>query len=71
MNKKAVSDFSESGPITQRSIAACRDFEIRDGSTPILGFHDHPSEMWVSKTYEVVAKDCAEAGWLKIEFGAT
>ncbi len=71
MNKKAVTDFSESGPITQKGIAACRDFEVRDGSIPILGFHDHPSEMWVSTTYKLVAQDCAEAGWLKVQFGAT
>ena len=71
MNKRPVSDFSENGPITQKGIAACRDFEIRDGSTPILGFHDHPSEMWISEAYGKVAQDCAEAGWLKVEFGAT
>ena len=71
MNSKAITDFSENGPITQKGIAACRDFEIRDGSIPILGFHDHPREMWVSKKYEAVAQDCAEAGWLKVEFGAT
>jgi hypothetical protein len=65
MDKRRVADFSERGPLTQRGIAACRDFEIRDGSTPILGFHDHPNEMWISKTYETVAHDCATAGWLK------
>ena len=71
MNKKVVFDFSERGPVTQKGIGACRDFEVRDGSTPILGFHDHPREMWVSKKYKAVAQDCAEAGWLKVEFGAT
>jgi hypothetical protein len=38
-------DFSEAGPLTQRGIAGMRNFEIRTGSTPILGFHDHPREM--------------------------
>lgn len=71
MNKRAVSDFSENGPITQQGIARCRDFEIWDGAAPILGFHDHPREMWISPEYAVVAQDCSEAGWLKVEFGAT
>ena len=71
MDKKAVTDFSEGGPITQKRIAACRNFEVRDGAVPVLGFHDHPSEMWISNDYETVAKDCAAAGWLKVQFGAT
>jgi len=71
MNKRAISDFSENGPITQQGIASCRNFEIRDGTEPILGFHDHPREMWISQTYAEIARDCSEAGWLKVEFGTT
>lgn len=71
MDRKTVADYSEQGPITQRGIAACRNFEIRDGSASVLGFHDHPREMWVAKEYESVAQKCAAAGWLTVEFGAT
>jgi hypothetical protein len=68
MDKKEVTDFSESGPITQKGIAACRDFEILDGLVPVLGFHDHPSEMWISRAFAAVASDCAAAGWLKVQW---
>jgi hypothetical protein len=67
MNGKPVTDFSEEGPITQKGIRACRDFEVRDGSSPILGFHDHPNEMWVDARYQAFAEHCAAAGWLKIQ----
>ena len=71
MDKKPVADFSDNGPVTQKGIAACRDFEIRDGSTPILGFHDHPREMWVAAGYAALARDCAESGWLEVQSHAT
>lgn len=67
MNRKPVTDFSEQGPLTQQSIRSCIDFEIRDGSESILGFHDHPNEMWVTEPYAAVAAYCAEKGWLTIE----
>lgn len=71
INRKPVTDFSEQGPLTQHLIRSCIDFEVRDGSRPILGFHDHPNEMWVTETYSSIAKYCAEQGWLKIEEGAS
>lgn len=67
MDGKQVSDFSEAGPLTRRGIRPCIDFEVRDGSDPILGFHDHPDEMWVSPTYRALAEHCAAQGWLKIQ----
>jgi len=66
VNRKRVEDFSEAGPLTQKKIRPLRDFEIRDGKSPILGFHDHPNEMWVSEAYAAVAEYCASQGWLKI-----
>lgn len=71
VNRKRIEDFSEAGPLTQRGIRALRDFEVRDGSMPILGFHDHPSEMWVSASHAAVAQYCASQGWLTIQGGAT
>jgi hypothetical protein len=70
VNQKRVEDFSEAGPLTQRGIRALRNFEIRDGSRPILGFHDHPSEMWVCASHADVAQYCAMQGWLTIQGGA-
>jgi hypothetical protein len=67
MNGRRVSDFSESGQLTQKGIRPCRDFEIRDGTVPILGFHDHPDEMWIVDSRRELADHCAAQGWLKIE----
>src|SRR5689334_20765618 len=67
MDRKQVSDFSEAWPLTQRGIRHCRNFEVRDGSTPILGFHDHPDQMWVAGQYIHIAQHCADKGWLKIQ----
>lgn len=67
MNKRRVSDYSTNGPVTQKGIRACRDFEVRDGATPILGFHDHPDGMWIAAAYSDLADHCSREGWLKIE----
>lgn len=67
VDRREVRDFSESGPLTQAGIRSCRDFEIRDGEAPILGFHDHPREMWVDMRYRALAEHCAAQGWLKLE----
>ncbi len=67
MDGKHVFDFSEQGPLTQRGIAACRNFEILDDRDPILGFHDHPEEMWIAPDWGLVASECATNGWLKIQ----
>lgn len=70
MNGKRVSDYSSDGPVTQRGIRGCRDFEVRDGAKP-LGFHDHPREMWIVETYRDLAERCALEQWLEIERGAS
>ena len=67
MDKKEISDYSTDGKLTQKGIRPCIDFLITDGSTPILGFHDHPNEMWISEQYSELAKDCCKKGWLKIQ----
>jgi hypothetical protein len=53
--------------VTQKGIRRCRNFEVRDGAVPILGFHDHPNEMWVAEDYRALAEHCAAAGWLKLQ----
>lgn len=60
-------DFSEAGPLTQRGIAAMRNFEIWTESTPILGFHDHPREMWIDSTFRALAERLDDLGHLRIE----
>ena len=67
VNRQPVTDFSERGPLTQRGIRSYTDFEVRNGTEPILGFHDHPNEMWVTVPYSHVAEHCAKQGWLKIQ----
>jgi hypothetical protein len=67
VNRKPIIDFSESGPLTQKGMRQMRDFEVRDGEKPILGFHDHPDEMWVAEAHASVAEHCQAQGWLAIE----
>jgi hypothetical protein len=71
LENQAISDFSERGPLTQRGIRECRNFEVRDGNKPILGFHDHPREMWIAVEYEALANRCAAEGWLEVQRNAS
>lgn len=68
---KRTDDFSELGPLTQKKIRNCRDFEIHDGNASILGFHDHPREMWITEDYATLAMHCQAQGWLKIQGSAS
>lgn len=67
VNRKPIIDFSESGQLTRKGIRQMRDFEVRDGDEPILGFHDHPDEMWVAEARASIAEHCQAQGWLEIE----
>jgi len=67
LDGKKVLDFTDQGPLTQAGLRNCRNFEIRNGKEGVLGFHDHPSEMWVSEIYRHIASHCEEQGWLQIE----
>jgi hypothetical protein len=64
---KRTNDFSDSGPLTQRKMRRYINFEIRDGESAILGFHDHPREMWIAENYAALARYCQAQGWLKFE----
>jgi len=68
VNGKISGDFSETGPLTRGGIRSIVDLEIRDGAVPIMGFHDHPNEMWISSNYADLAEYCAKVGWLDTEF---
>jgi len=70
-NKQRITDYSETGPLTQKQIRQFLNFEIRDGSKPIVGFHDHPNEMWVSEQYADFARHCESQGWLKVQGNAS
>ena len=67
MDKQAITDFSEQGKLTQKSIRNCINFEIKDGNVGIVGFHDHPEEMWINENYQDFASYCEQQGWLRIE----
>ena len=67
MDNKEIDDYSEQGKLTQKGIRSCINFEIKDGNIGIVGFHDHPNEMWISEKYDQFAKQCESNGWLKIE----
>jgi hypothetical protein len=67
LDGRRCDDLSEQGPVTQRGIAALRDFEIRAGGSSILGFHDHPDQMWVDGEFEGLALRLQALGHLQIE----
>jgi len=68
MDRHQIDDFSESGRASRkRGFVLAVVFEVRDGSTPILGFHDHPNQMWVAAGYRSLAEHCAAEGWLRIQ----
>ena len=71
MDKRRCDDFSESGPLTQRGIASLRDFEIRTASASIVGFHDHPREMWIDSQFRDLAERLAALGHLEIDIPAS
>jgi hypothetical protein len=63
-------DLSEAGPVTQRGIAGLLNFEIRAGGAAILGFHDHPDQMWIDGDFESLAQRLQALGHLTIEHQA-
>jgi len=67
MDRIVVEDLTDRGPVTQSGIRQCLNFEVRDGKVAILGFHDHPREMWITEDYNEVAEYCQQQGWLKID----
>jgi len=67
MDNQVVHDFSDQGQLTQKGIQCCINFEIRDGNIGIVGFHDHPNEMWINENYQEFASYCEQQGWLHIE----
>lgn len=71
MDNDVVTDFSERGRLTQKGIRNCANLEIRDGDVGILGFHDHPNEMWINKHYQDFACYCENQGWLQIQGAAS
>ncbi|MFI4860423.1 MAG: hypothetical protein ACIAXF_07055 [Phycisphaerales bacterium JB063] len=66
-DKKEVTDFSDRGPLTQTKLRQCTDFLVRDGRQRVLGFHDHPDEMWISESHNDLTEYCEDMGWLTIE----
>jgi len=67
VNQQPVQDFSKEGPLTQKGILGLRSLEVRDGAQPILGFHDRPTQMWISANYNELAAHCQSQGWLKVQ----
>lgn len=62
-----ISDFSTLGPLTRKNFMTFTDLEVRDGAMPIVGFHDHPREMWINGSCMDFAEYCSRQGWLKIQ----
>lgn len=67
VNNDVITDFSERGKLTQKGIRNFNNFEIRDRDVGIVGFHDHPNEMWINENYQDFANYCERQGWLQIQ----
>jgi len=67
MNKKEISDLTDQGNLTQKGIRNCRAFLICEGKEEVLGFGDHPNEMWITVKYRPIAEFCEKQKWLKIQ----
>jgi len=67
MDNDLITDFSDRGRLTQKGIRSCTNLEIRDRGVGIVGFHDHPNEMWINESYQDFANYCEVQGWLKIQ----
>jgi hypothetical protein len=64
MDNDVATDFSERGRLTQTDIRNRANLEIRDRAVEILGFHDHPNEMWINENYQDFANYREYQGWL-------
>jgi hypothetical protein len=67
VNGIRITDFSSTGPLVRKKFNTFIDFEVRDGTSPIVGFHDHPREMWIDEAYADFAVYCSNQRWLKIQ----
>jgi len=65
LDGKSVTDYSNSGPLKNENLKAVRDFEIRDGKRPVMGFHDGAANMWFCAEYKLVLDQCRANGWIE------
>jgi hypothetical protein len=61
-------DPNDDAYISQKGLGEIRDFEMRCGSQPVMGFHDHPREMWITERHRSLAELMHAEGSLVIEF---
>ena len=71
LDKEEILDFSDQGRLIQKEIRNCINFEVKDGKEGMVGFHDHPDEMWIVEKHVELAKYCEKMGWLTIQGEAT
>ncbi|WP_027708937.1 hypothetical protein [Zooshikella ganghwensis] len=67
INNKIIKDYSEAGMLTRRHILECHSIEVRDRVVGVVGFHDHPKEMWINENYREFACYCEGMHWLTIQ----
>lgn len=67
VNGVRVTDFSPTGPLVREKLNTYINLVVRDGVRPVVGYHDHPREMWIDEAYSDFAVYCASQQWLKIE----
>lgn len=53
--------------ISQDRISLARNFLMISGPDQVLGFHDHPREMWIERKFLYLAEEMQSQGWLAIE----
>ncbi len=65
LDGKAVTDYSDSGPLKNENLEQVRNLEIRDGKHPVMGFHSGHTNMWFCADYKTVLDQCRANGWVE------
>lgn len=61
-------DVNDTNYISQDGMKDLLNFRILNGDDPVMGYHDHPSEMWISEKHRPLALYMEEQKWLTVQF---
>ena len=65
LDGKIVRDYSAVGPLQNDNLETIRNFEIRDGDFPVMGFHNGVANTWFCGNYQIALKQCRANGWVE------
>lgn len=65
VESRTVTDYSERGAIGRERLESVHDLEVRDGNTPIMGFHGGSDKLWISAHFKELLSECRAKGWIE------